>query len=304
MIKTALLSATSTALTLALLGTGMSPTEAKETFPDQTAGFISQVAPDQGDVVGAFDGSSAVTDETDQVVRTAPVDPTQAVTAATPDGGAPFSISLPKEVELHPGKVAADSTVVYRARDGRADAAVQLLEDGSTRMQTVIRTASAPHTFTYAFTSGYRPMDAPDGQLVLANDMGDVVVFDEPWVRDARGRDVATHYEVHEGTIVQVIDADEDVRYPLVADPRWKWWKLAYHAKFNRTETQTLASAGGVAAMCGILGLYAPPLAAICGAYGGYIFAQANIANAAKQCISVTAAPPGLVFRYKDQDCF
>ncbi|MDE0573949.1 hypothetical protein ON058_11075, partial [Demequina sp. B12] len=53
------------------------------------------------------------------------------------DVDSPVEISLPTEVMVTDGDVAADGTVVYAADHGDAHAAVQVLDDG-VRLQTVL----------------------------------------------------------------------------------------------------------------------------------------------------------------------
>ncbi|MDR6939371.1 hypothetical protein [Arcanobacterium hippocoleae] len=44
-----------------------------------------------------------------------------------------------------------------------------------------------------------------------------------PWAIDANGKNLPTHYEIHDGDIFQLVNTDGAV-FPIVADPNWAWW--------------------------------------------------------------------------------
>ncbi|CPU64864.1 hypothetical protein MT994_03550 [Cellulosimicrobium sp. MI9406] len=292
-------------LTAALVGTGLTGAIAAEDPTESTAQLIADVAPDQGQVVAGALQNGAVTTQAQDTAAVISLDPNQPITLGTGSEG--IQVNLPEEIAVADGKVASDGTVVYQATDGGADAAVQALHDGSVRVQTITPDASGPHEFTYTFGDGAQIVDTADGGIAVVTDAGDgtftAAVLEDAWARDASGAEVASHYEIDGDALVQVIEPTSQTAYPVVADPKWKWYAGAWSAKFNRSETRQLAVAGGAAAMCGALAKMAPNLAVICGVYGGYIFSQAAIANTNNACIAITATPPPLVFRYKDNDC-
>lgn len=123
-------------------------------------------------------------------------------------------------------RVASDGTVVYHSSDGGADAAVQTRADGTVRIQTITPNADGPHDFTYAFGEGVTPVLAEDGSVELVarpedSPVGQIVgLIEQPWAVDATGRALETHYEVQGNELRQVVQADESVTYPVVADPR------------------------------------------------------------------------------------
>jgi hypothetical protein len=143
---------------------------------------------------------------------------------------------------------------------------------------------------------------ADDGSAAVLSDDG-FAVIDAPWARDAHGQVVSTHYEVEDGDLVQVVDSSADTVFPVVADPTWAWWHTAYGAKFTKKETRDTANAASITGACAVLARVAPPLVAVCIASGAVLFAQANIARGAGECIFVSVVPAPMVWRYKDKDC-
>ncbi|WP_251151343.1 hypothetical protein [Cellulosimicrobium sp. Marseille-Q4280] len=290
----------------ALVGSGFTGAMAAEDPTETTAQLIADVAPNQGQVIAGTQQGGEITTGSADSLAVVPLDASQPIALGAPQNGG-VQVHLPEEVSVADGKVASDGTVVYEATDGGADAAVQVLHDGSVRVQTITPDASGPHEFTYTFGAGAQLVETADGGVALVTETSDgnfsAAVLEDAWARDASGAEVASHYEIDGDALVQVIEPTSETAYPVVADPKWKWYAAAWSAKFNRSETRQLATAGGAGAMCGALGKMAPTLAVICGVYGGYIFSQASIANGNKACIAITATPPPLVFRYKDNDC-
>ncbi|MDH5133839.1 MULTISPECIES: hypothetical protein [unclassified Microbacterium] len=127
------------------------------------------------------------------------------VTRATADGEQAASIALPDELPVDAGVVAADGTVVYAADDGSNDAVtVQTLEDGSTRVQTVIGSADSAREFGYRM-DGYQPYQSDTGEVIFIDGQNDAVPVAAPWATDADGRAVPTRYEVRGDELFQVV---------------------------------------------------------------------------------------------------
>lgn len=145
-----------------------------------------------------------------------------------------IAFSLPEEVTSDdPARAASDGTVTYEG--GSADVAVQALP-GGVRLSTILNEASAPTKYTYGLPEGVEAVLNEDGSAVLqaafsdASEDGEVyeatVVLGslhKPWAIDANGVAVPTHYVAVPGGIVQVVEHDGDVAYPVVADPSF-WW--------------------------------------------------------------------------------
>lgn len=281
------------------------PAAAAEDPVESAAKLIAAVAPHQGEILVGTESAGGIAVPTGEVKVQVPIDSSEPIVmseAGRVDQPG-FEVSLPSEVDAGEAEVAADGTIVYKSTTGGADAAVQVLEGGLTRIQTIINDASEPHAFTYFFGAGYAPVQAADGSIVVAGDDG-AALFEAAWARDANGKSVATHYEIRGETLVQVVDVSADTAYPVVADPAWKWYNFVWGAKFNRYETRTMASSGGAAGMCGILATWAPPIAVVCGFYGAYFFTQASIANSQGKCVFISVVPAPLAMVYKDGDCY
>lgn len=189
---------------------------------DRTAALVADVAPDQGELVigEVFDGVGVVA-ETDTTTVLVPEDPSVPMMI---DGGdeqpVPLVVSLPPELDLGLGPVAGDGTVVFSGANGSA--AVQVLEGGATRVQTIISGADDPSAFTYTFGDGIIPVEI-EGGVELAAMVGDAVfssgVVGEAWAVDAAGAPVSTWYEIAGSSLVQHVAADETTVFPVVADP-------------------------------------------------------------------------------------
>jgi hypothetical protein len=272
------------------------------------ASAIRDVAPDQGEIVIPFDKGEHLEVKTAQGEIEIPRDPAEFITTtASADETLPnFGVSLPTELSLADPQVAPDGTVVFSSTHGGPDAAVQVLDDGSTRIQTVIPEAGFSSEYTYAFPDGFSPLTLPGGKVAIvgpAGPTGGYALFDDAWAVDGAGHPVETVYEIRGAEVVQVVRPAQDAVYPIVADPKWTWHLAAYGAKFNKAETRSFANAGGVTGACAALAKRAPQLAVACGAYGAYFFSQASIANGNRECIFFSVAPAPLVWRYRDGDC-
>jgi hypothetical protein len=276
--------------------------------PETVSRLIAKVAPNQGAVARVSARAGGVAATVGDLTVTIPTNPNGAVVINDTDPSRPaLEVHLPKELQVDRGNATDDGTVVYKGRNG-VDAAVQVLADGSVRAQTITNSPQAAHRFTYTFGDNVMVTESPDGKVYLGKIQNDgqvaVAEVDNAWAVDANGASVPTHYEVQDDALVQVVDASADTAYPVVSDPRWRWWSLAWSAKMNKPETRDFANAGGGAAVCGVFGKYGLPSIGFCAAYWGYISAQANIARGEKNCIVITVTPPPLVFRYRDSDCF
>ncbi|WP_143320509.1 hypothetical protein [Cellulomonas iranensis] len=221
-----------------------------------TAGLIARVAPDQGDVLVGQLTDDGVAVEFEGGVVSVPIDAQSAVVLADTKIGDELKVSLPAELVVEDGRVAEDGTIVYDGAD--ASAAVQVLEDGSTRLQTITNSATGPHEFTYTFGDNVRPVEGEGGRIELLADYGGVAMVvahvDEAWANDADGDAVPTSYRVEGDALVQVVEPAADTQYPVVADPKVTrtWWNTTVY--FNRNETATMAfTAGGIAAMAALI---------------------------------------------------
>lgn len=174
-----------------------------------------------------------------------PVDPEQSIViSAAAQEDAPLSVALPAEVELEHATVADNGTIVYEAVDGGADVAVQVLDDASVRIMTVIPDASASRECTYdlAIPADAVVTEREDGSMLFTTADGDWLGgVAAPWATDANGSAVPTRYRVEGSALVQEVDFTSATDFPVVADPwlgnalfksitrqsmGW-WWKVS-----------------------------------------------------------------------------
>lgn len=292
---------------VALTSASALPANAADTT-NQIAQLVAEVAPNQGQVVpleasrGAFEARNAKSS------ITVPVDSRLPVTLSddTTSGAESFDFKLPVEVTAANGTTAKDGTIVYRATDGGASAAVQVLSDGSARVQTIIPNKESDHQFTYEIDEGYTPATAEDGSIVLSKLNADgtynIVSLAAPWAKDAKGKSVATRYEVRGNAVVQIVEKKNSTSYPLVADPKWAWVLGSYGAKFNKAETKRISNSATAIGVCGLVYAF-PPLLAVCGAFGSAWIQQAKNAVSMKSCVFIAAVPAPIPYVYKDNDC-
>ena len=130
----------------------------------------------------------------------------------------------------------------------------------------------------------------------------EVALVQAPWAVDASGADVATHYELADNAIVQVVDHSErEISYPVVADPTFTQINsFQTRIRWNRAETATIASggwgAGAITAVCGLAGaaaggpVGAAAFAAVCLAASGSAVYTAGVAqnSSPKRCLQLT----------------
>jgi hypothetical protein len=248
---------------------------------DDVATLIDTVAPDQGTVqqpTGASDGSPQFA--TDSSVIDAPASADQPIdVSSSASGDSLLQVSLPPEAGSGQPEVAQDGTVVYTGGDSAADAAVQVLDDGALRLQTVTNESDGPDRFSYTFGDGVHPLPADDGTISLV--VGDgptatIATVDPAWAQDANGDPVATRYQIDGDSLVQVIAPSADTAYPVVADPKitfgWGVYLNGYGVEW-KILTASVSAVGGAAVVGACIAVNVPNpwgavLKAACGTVG------------------------------------
>ena len=275
------------------------------------AGILDSAAPQDDNAVVPFasDGTASSADVSVDLPQ--PGASSVKVVAEGDDGLVRADIVLPDQFDTTAATELPDGTVAYadEARSGD-QLAVQLLEDGSTRLQTVLADASSPTEYSYSL-KGFVPIKGVDAQgedafaFLREGESGDFVPVAAAWAKDALGHPVATHYEVRGDALVQVVQPTQNSVFPVVADPAWVWMFGGYGAKLNRAETNRVTSYAAALGMCGTLAKRAPGTSVACGAYAAYMTAQASLANSdrPKRCLFLVVAPAPVIFRYKDGHC-
>lgn len=118
---------------------------------------------------------------------------------------------------------------------------------GGARISAVLATPEADHDVSYEFSGNV--VTQLDGSAILEDRDGALLgLIAAPWAVDADGKHVETYYTADGAVLTQHIIPGEETVYPVVADPTYRtfWWgRTWYH---NRSETQTIATGGGVCA--------------------------------------------------------
>lgn len=158
--------------------------------------------------------------ESGDLTTTVPDDASEGITIES-DGGDVISIGLPNAESAAPAQHEVAGIVAYDNGDGSTTVPV-VKSDGSVQITTVIESPDAPTEYVY-------PLDVPAGATVELDESGFVSIvsasgeflggFASAWAKDARGAEVATHYEVDGTTLTQVVEHGERASYPVVADP-------------------------------------------------------------------------------------
>lgn len=118
--------------------------------------------------------------------------------------------------------LSSDGSVVYGSANDTSSIVVQSFTNG-VRISTTLASKQAGASFSY-------PLDLQKGSRIEVQDNGGVLIVGQdgsvlggllpPWAKDRNGASVATHYEVHGNSVVQVIDGNPAaLAYPVVADP-------------------------------------------------------------------------------------
>jgi len=255
------------------------------------ADLVAKVAPLQGAVIPSTTAGALSTNPADSVTIPG-------------EDGASLGVRLPSEVTVGESAISSDGTVVYGGiGDEAVDVAVQALDSGAVRIQTIINAPSSPHEFSYGLEDGFQVAEAADGSIwaVGFTEAGDFQAYSvgKAWARDANGAEVDTHYELRGSELTQVVSPTEATVYPIVADPTWQWYNAAYGAGLSKSETRDAAgqSLGG---FCSVL---PSAVRTVCKGFASYWRIQAQQARDAGGCVFYAAAPAPLAMRWVSPEC-
>ncbi|WP_129590768.1 hypothetical protein [Sanguibacter massiliensis] len=285
-----------TTASVALFTAGLPAANAAEDPTESTARLIADVAPDQGEVLTGVAEADGIEHLVGDVQVSVPVDATEPIAVrSTDDPSLDWEINLPSDLGLDGGTVAADGTIVYEGAQG-VDAAVQVLEDGSVRLQTVIPDADAQHEFTYAFGEGIAPRAAADGSIELVKDLGlGVLVVGRvapAWAVDSSGASVDTTYRIDGTALVQTVTPDASTAYPIVADPTYGHSYGIPTIYLSKSETRSAQDTQVAQFLCGAAGLaIGPILSVLCAGNAVNISEGAKRAVKANGCAKILVAP-------------
>lgn len=256
-----------------------------------TQGVEAASVPDSGDVAfGQAPNSAGMVMATSPTTEiTAPVDSKDPIVIGTHgDEAVDVKITLPTTTSATDVEVVEGDTV-YVDEQSDTSYVIDATNDGA-RIMSVLESPAAPHEIPYVLgvPEGASLIERADGSVDVAwvVDGVEAVIgtVEAPWAVDANGNQVATRYVVDGMTLTQVVEPTADTEYPVTADPTYapKWWGTV--VRFNRSETQTVASGGGpCAALMARIPVAGWPLAAACGLYG----AIAGDAISRKKCLRV-----------------
>ncbi|WP_156138781.1 hypothetical protein [Microbacterium mangrovi] len=180
----------------------------------------------------------------------------------------PYTFSLPDEVTAGSAAQATDDTIVYGASKATDTSLAVRLGNGVLQQVITIKDAAASHAYTFHVDSRLTPSPSTDGDVMLTSkgEAGAASALNasvaKAWALDANAKPVPTHYEVRQGSIVQVIDFTADTAFPVTADPTyWYWWGERIVSTWSQTkQIKAFADAGnyGYAPwFCGIFGIAA-----------------------------------------------
>lgn len=136
------------------------------------------------------------------------------------------TLVLPEEASGNVG--VSDGTGVVAGKN-MTDFAVNLSDEGSTRVTSVLSSKAAPERLDYTFADASSLTIHENGSVtIIGKDNQISGGVDVPWAVDAQGKSVPTYYEVNGNVLTQVIEHNaDDYAYPVTADPSWstvfKW---------------------------------------------------------------------------------
>lgn len=237
---------------------------------EQLAAQVVAASPDSAEAVVGEATLAGVSVKADSTTTTIPLDGSDPIAVSALVDGVQLdtTISLPSNLRVGNGEVASDGTVVYQSADDSGAVAVQGLEEGQTRIQTIIPDSGAQHEFGYAM-DGFQPAVADDGSVsfVAQGGEGAVVPVEAAWATDANGAAVETYYEVRGDELFQVVVPTASTAYPIVADPTWGWRNAAWGLTLSRSETAGIKDYAAAAGMCATIAKAAPAFAVACGVW-------------------------------------
>ncbi len=169
------------------------------------------------------DGSfAASTTETDTSIRSIPPAPSRCPLKSRTHRSR--QIDLPSGLGLDDGEIGQDGTVVYPSAED-ATLAVQSLENGDTRVQTVIPDRDATHEATFGL-DGYRAVIDAAGnagfvQFVQEGRDGVYVPVDPRGRRTPLAPRSGRTTRCGGDRLAQIVVPSATTVYPVVADPTW-----------------------------------------------------------------------------------
>lgn len=141
---------------------------------------------------------------------------------------ASFKINLP--TQFTGNATNSGSTAIYTGN--QSSLGLQNTEEGFRALITMNSSqASHRYSFNISLPTGAHLETATQllgkeydtGEVFVISAQNEIIeIIDAPWAKDSTEASVPTHYEVSGNTITQVVDFNENTKFPVVADPNWK----------------------------------------------------------------------------------
>ena len=153
-----------------------------------------------------------------------------------------FTINLPKEVNGSKVYKNKNGNIIYINENKDNSFGNQLIEENGikgVRSLITINNSNAPKTYKYKFNlengsklisdSDYLGEEFSSGEIFVVNKDNIITgIIDKPWAYDANGKEIDTHYEIENDSLIQVINFKSTDKFPIVADPSaWQITKCA-----------------------------------------------------------------------------
>lgn len=129
-------------------------------------------------------------------------------------------IKTPVENDSAKAQIVEASVVGFKGES--YDSYTSLKETGDVQFSNVIKNNTAPSEYAYTFTlEDGEHFSKIDKYIVVLDSHGDIsAVVDEPWAKDALGKDVPTYFEIQGEKLIQHVEHKSGkYTYPIVADP-------------------------------------------------------------------------------------
>ncbi len=225
-----------TVATAVLLFASVGPAGAAEATPSDNLDAIAAVAPQvlstAANVTTAEEGVNVIASTVGETSIKIPGDPAAGIEVQT-TAGEHVTIGLPFATAADHALVEQSGVVSFDNNNGSVTVPV-VTENGGITINTIIDGPAAPQQYAYSLELpvGARLTKVGEQVLLTASGGEEIGLIDAPWALDANGNPVATHYEVNDTTLTQVVEHDAGAAYPVVADPTYwpaviSWWSRA-----------------------------------------------------------------------------
>lgn len=195
---------------------------------DQTTDALSQQDSTSAESVSTTptqEGGLIATSDSGSVLEV-PSEPADGVALTSADG-TEMKLGLPSAAS---DGVTVEGSTVFAEAAPSTDLVVTPIENGAAVLIN-IESADAPTEFSFPLSipTGGNLTETDDGGVSVLDAEGSVVsIVKPPWARDAAGVAVPTRFDIRGNQLIQHVNHQEGMAYPVVADPAWfapvAWW--------------------------------------------------------------------------------